>query len=259
MVLQWHEKTLQDIVSQFKADLVLGLTEAEAVRRLKEVGPNLLDKQKRTSPLVIFLQQFSNIIIWVLLGAVVVSFLLGEKADAIAIFAIVILNAIIGFALEYRADRAILALQQMAAPKATVLRDGYAKLIAASDIVPGDVILFESGDLIAADARLFEFSALKVNEAPLTGESLPVAKNLDLCTKDTSLADRKNMVFMGTAVVNGTGRALVIATGMQTEMGRIAQLLGEASRDKTPLQKNLIKWDLVYYGFAFSLLWLFLA
>ncbi|HHD4623396.1 TPA: cation-translocating P-type ATPase [Legionella pneumophila] len=239
MVLQWHEKTLQDIVSQFKADLVLGLTEAEAVRRLKEVGPNLLDKQKRTSPLVIFLQQFSNIIIWVLLGAVVVSFLLGEKADAIAIFAIVILNAIIGFALEYRADRAILALQQMAAPKATVLRDGYAKLIAASDIVPGDVILFESGDLIAADARLFEFSALKVNEAPLTGESLPVAKNLDLCTKDTSLADRKNMVFMGTAVVNGTGRALVIATGMQTEMGRIAQLLGEASRDKTPLQKKL--------------------
>lgn len=173
--------------------------------------------------------------------------------------AIVILNAIIGFALEYRADRAMLALQEMAAPKATVLRDGYAKMIAASDIVPGDVILFESGDLIAADARLFELSALKVNEAPLTGESMPVGKKLDLCTQDTPLADRKNMVFMGTAIADGTGRALVVATGMQTEMGHIAKMLGEASRDETPLQKNSIKWVLVYYGFAFSLSLPFLA
>ncbi|MCZ4725884.1 cation-translocating P-type ATPase, partial [Legionella pneumophila] len=164
---------------------------------------------------------------------------LDEKADAIAILAIVILNAIIGFFLEYRADRAMLALQQMAAPKATVLRDGHAKVIAASDIVPGDILLFESGDLIAADARLFELSALKVNEAPLTGESIPVAKNLEVCAKETPLADRKNMVFTGTSIADGTGRALVVATGMQTEMGHIAKMLGEASRDETPLQKKL--------------------
>ncbi|CZI92363.1 Calcium-transporting ATPase [Legionella pneumophila] len=141
--------------------------------------------------------------------------------------------------MEYRADRAMLALQQMAAPKATVLRDGHAKVIAASDIVPGDILLFESGDLIAADARLFELSALKVNEAPLTGESIPVAKNLEVCAKETPLADRKNMVFTGTSIADGTGRALVVATGMQTEMGHIAKMLGEASRDETPLQKKL--------------------
>lgn len=197
MAEQWHEKAPADMVLLFQTDLSLGLSEKVAEQRLKEVGPNLLSQQKKTSPFVIFLQQFASVVIWVLLGAVVVSFLLDEKADAIAILAIVILNAIIGFFLEYRADRAMLALQQMAAPKATVLRDGHAKVIAASDIVPGDILLFESGDLIAADARLFELSALKVNEAPLTGESIPVAKNLDVCTAETPLADRKNMVFMG--------------------------------------------------------------
>ncbi|MFO3053795.1 cation-transporting P-type ATPase, partial [Legionella pneumophila serogroup 3] len=135
MAEQWHEKSPTEIASQCNIDLSLGLSEKEAKLRLKEVGPNLLSKQKRTSPFIIFLQQFESVVIWVLLGAVLVSFLLDEKADAIAILAIVILNAIIGFFLEYRADRAMLALQQMAAPKATVLRDGHAKVIAASDIV----------------------------------------------------------------------------------------------------------------------------
>ncbi|KTD10837.1 cation efflux transporter [Legionella gratiana] len=239
MTERWFEKAPADIASHFKTDLSFGLADSKAKHRLKEVGPNLLSQQKRTTPFAIFLQQFGSVVIWVLLGAVVVSFLLNEKVDAIAIFAIVILNAIIGFVLEYRADRAMLALQQMAAPKATVLRDGHAKSIVASDIVPGDIILFESGDLIAADARLIELSALKINEAPLTGESLPVAKHLDLCPRETPLADRKNMVFMGTSIADGTGRALVVATGMQTEMGHIAKMLGEASRDETPLQKKL--------------------
>ncbi|MFO9572932.1 cation-translocating P-type ATPase [Legionella pneumophila serogroup 1] len=239
MVEQWHEKSPADTALLFKTDLSIGLSEKEAEQRLKDEGPNLLSQQKKTSLFVIFLQQFESVVTWVLLGAVVVSFLLDEKADAIAILAIVILNAIIGFVLEYRADRAMLALQQMAAPKATVLRDGHAKIIAASDVVPGDIILFESGDLIAADARLFELSALKINEASLTGESIPVAKNLDLCAKDTPLADRKNMVFMGTSIADGTGRALVVATGMQTEMGHIAKMLGEVSCNETPLQKRL--------------------
>ncbi|HAT6977351.1 TPA: HAD-IC family P-type ATPase [Legionella pneumophila] len=239
MAKLWHEKTLQDIASQFKTDFALGLTETEAEQRLKKTGPNLLSKQKKASALIIFFQQFSSVVTWVLLGAVIVSVLLDEKADAIAILVIVILNAVIGFVLEYRADRAMAALQQMAAPKATVMRDGHAKTIAASDIVPGDIILFESGDVIAADAHLFELSTLKVNEAPLTGESVPVAKQLDPCSAETPLADRKNMVFMGTSIADGTGRALVVATGMQTEMGHIAKMLSEASSDETPLQKKL--------------------
>ncbi|KGP62881.1 HAD family hydrolase [Legionella norrlandica] len=239
MAAQWHEKTLQDIASQLKTNLTLGLTEETARKRLEEVGLNLLHKQKKTSVLIIFFQQFESLVTWVLFGAVLISFLLDEKADAIAIFAIVILNAIIGFALEYRADRAMLALQQMAAPKATVIRDSHVKNIAASDIVPGDIILFESGDLIAADARLIELSVLKVNEAPLTGESVPVAKHLASCSAETPLADRKNMVFMGTSIADGTGKALVVTTGMQTEMGHIAKMLSDASSDETPLQKKL--------------------
>lgn len=239
MAQTWHENSPQDIAADFKIDLSSGLSTAEALNRLKESGPNLLIKQKRLSILTIFLQQLSSLVIWVLLGAVVISFLLGEKVDAIVILTIVILNAFIGFFLEYRADRAISALQEMAAPKATVLRDGHARMIQASDIVPGDILIFESGDLVAADARLFDLSSLKTNEAPLTGESLPIEKNLSTCSAQTPLADRKNMVFMGTSVVNGTGRAIVVATGMKTEMGRIALMLGQASHDESPLQKRL--------------------
>ncbi|HHI9467119.1 TPA: cation-translocating P-type ATPase [Legionella anisa] len=249
----WHERTPQDIAAGFKMDLSQGLTQIEAERRLKESGPNLLVKQKKTSPLIIFIRQLNSLVIWVLLGSAVISFLLGEKVNAIAIFAIVALNAVIGFVLEYRADRAILALQQMAAPKATVLRDGHAKMVPTPDIVPGDLILFESGDLIAADARLIDLSSLKINEAPLTGESLPIAKNINSCAAETPLADRKNMVFMGTAVANGTGRAIVVATGMQTEMGHIALMLGEASRDETPLQKRLNQVSSYLLSICFSI------
>ncbi|HAT8564397.1 TPA: HAD-IC family P-type ATPase [Legionella pneumophila] len=238
MIQVWHEKTPKDIAADFKVDLSVGLTPIEAEHRLQS-GKNLLVKQKKTSPLIIFIRQLNSLVIWVLLGSAGISFLLGEKVNAIAIFAIVILNAVIGFVLEYRADRAILALQQMAAPKTTVFRDGHAKSVSTSDIVPGDIILFESGDLIAADARLFDLSSLKINEAPLTGESLAIEKNLSSCDAETPLADRKNMVFMGTSVANGTGRAIVVATGMDTEMGHIAAMLGAASHDETPLQKKL--------------------
>lgn len=238
MIQVWYEKTPKDIAADFKVDLYEGLTQIEAEHRLQS-GKNLLVKQKKTSPLIIFIRQLNSLVIWVLLGSAGISFLLGEKVNAIAIFAIVILNAVIGFVLEYRADRAILALQQMAAPKTTVFRDGYAKKVPTSDIVPGDIILFESGDLIAADACLFDLSSLTINEAPLTGESLAIEKNLSLCNAETPLADRKNMVFMGTSVANGTGRAIVVATGMDTEMGHIAAMLGTASHDETPLQKKL--------------------
>lgn len=235
----WHTEMPQVIADDLSTNLSQGLTEADAQDRLKKFGPNLLIKQKKISPLVIFFQQLNNLVIWVLLGAVIISFVMGEKGDAIAILSIVILNAIIGFFLEYRADRAMLALQQMAAPKATVFREGRAKMISASDIVPGDILILESGDVIAADARLFEVSSLKANEASLTGESLPIEKDIQSCSLETPLADRKNMVFMGTSVATGTAKAIVVATGMKTEMGHIATLLGEATRAETPLQKRL--------------------
>jgi P-type Ca2+ transporter type 2C len=235
----WHEKTPQELASYFNIDLTVGLTEMDAQRRLNEFGHNLLAKQKKSSPLIIFFRQLNSLVTWVLLGAVIISYFLGERVDAIAIFTIVILNAVIGFVLEYRADNAIYVLQQMATPQATVLRDGHAKTILASNVVPGDILLFESGDLIAADALLFNLSSLKINEAALTGESLPVEKNISASAIYTPLADRKNMVYMGTAVANGTGRAIVVTTGMQTEMGHIATMLGEASHDESPLQKKL--------------------
>lgn len=239
MTLIWHMEVPQTIADNFKVNLSSGLTDTEVQHRLKKYGPNLLTKQKKSSSIIIFFRQLNSLVTWVLLGAVIVSFLLGEKADAIAILSIVILNAMIGFVLEYRADRSMLALQKMAAPKATVLREGHAKLIPTSDIVPGDILLLEGGDLVAADARLFEVSSLKSNEAPLTGESLPIEKNSQFCFENAALADRKNMVFMGTAIVNGTGRAIVVATGMQTEMGRIAEMLQTAAHEETPLQKRL--------------------
>lgn len=239
MAYVWHSERPENIATHLDTNLVRGLTHIEAQNRLQKSGLNMLTKQKISSPLKIFLQQLNSLVIWVLLVAVIVSFALNERVDAYVILAIVVLNAIIGFILEYRADRAILALQKMAAPKATVIRDGHAVEIAASHVVPGDALLLESGDLIAADARLVEVASLKINEAPLTGESMPVEKILEPCGATTPLGDRKNMVYMGTTVANGTGRAVVIETGMQTEMGHIAKLLGEATRAETPLQKRL--------------------
>lgn len=239
MIPNWHVKSPQDIADVLKVDLSYGLTEADAQCRLNESGPNQFIKQQKTSLFILLLRQLNNFLIWVLLGAVIICFLLGEKIDAIAIMAIVILNAIIGFILEYRADRSILSLQKMVAPKTTVFRDSHARVILASEIVPGDIILFERGDIIAADARLIELSSLKSNEASLTGESLPVEKNIHRCSIKTPLTERTNMVYMGSTITHGTGRAIVVATGMKTEMGHIAQMLGQASHDETPLQKKL--------------------
>lgn len=235
----WHNKAPQDIAAELRTDLSQGLTEIEAQHRLKKSGPNILSAQKKQSLFIIFFRQINSLVTWVLLSAVIISFLLSEKTDAIAILAIVILNVLIGFFLEYHADRTVSALKQMTAPKATVLRGGHAMIIPAADIVLGDVVLIESGDLIAADACLFDLSSLKSNEALLTGESLPVEKGLSGCSAETPLAERKNMVFLGTTIVNGTGRAIVVATGMSTEMGQISAMLTETTEDKTPLQKRL--------------------
>jgi Ca2+-transporting ATPase len=185
--------------------------------------------------------QLTNPFVWLLLVAAVIAAALGELADAIAIGAIVVLNAIVGFFQEYRAERAVLALRAMTAPRARVIRDGHTVAIAAAEIVPGDVLVLDAGDVVAADAALVEANTLLVNEAALTGESAAVEKSTEPVAAGAPLAERRDRVFMGTAIANGTGRAVVHATGMKTELGKVAHLLATAQDQDTPLQQRLAR------------------
>ncbi|CAA9889827.1 Calcium-transporting ATPase [Candidatus Methylobacter favarea] len=235
----WHNTSITEAASLLASDVEQGLSANEAKNRLARYGPNKLRKGKRFSALIIFVSQFKSLVIWVLIGAAAVSAALGETVDGIAIIAIVILNAVIGFFQEYRAEKAAAALARLAAPHCRVVRDGHSAVVAASEIVPGDILLLEGGDLIAADARLIQVSVLRINEAPLTGESQAVGKFTDSLPSETPLAERNNMVFLGTSVTAGTGRALVVNTGMETELGHIAKLLDTAESGETPLQRQL--------------------
>jgi len=218
-----------------------GLNTAEASRLLRECGRNEI-RREATRPLWrVFLEQFRSPMIGLLLVACAVSALMGEHADAIAIGAIVVLNAIVGFAQEFKAEQALMALRSLTAPRARVLRDGIPVVLPASEIVPGDVLLLEAGDIVAADARLTEAHSLATNEAPLTGESVPVDKSIRPTPAGTPLAQRTDQVFMGTAVARGTGTAVVSATGMSTELGHIAHLLASAEETETPLQQRLAR------------------
>ena len=216
-----------------------GLSSTEAQRRLAELGPNVIRREQKTSPLTLLARQFASPVIWLLLGASVLSAALGELLDAMAIGAIVVVNAAIGFLQEHRAERAVMALRSMTAPRARVLRDGHSAMVSADTIVPGDLLVLEAGDVAAADARLHTAHALTTNEAPLTGESTPVEKQTVPTAPDTPLAERHDFVFMGTSIATGTGIAEVTATGMQTELGRIAHLLATAEESVTPLQRRL--------------------
>lgn len=236
----WHNLPPETVLARMRTSPA-GLSLQEADLRLQTYGRNELRETRPISPLAILMGQFSSLVVWVLIGAGVISAFLGEWVDGIAILAIVILNAVIGFYQEYNAEQAIAALKKMAAPQAKVRRNGQVIAIPAAQVVPGDIIEIEAGDLVPADARLLEAASLKSVEAALTGESVPVAKRAStLDQMDAPLGDRKNMVFMGTSVAWGGGRAVVVATGMETEFGRIAGLLQEASLEEgTPLQKRL--------------------
>jgi len=248
----WHGASLGEVARALETDPVRGLASEEAARRLARVGPNELRRGKSISPLAILAQQFRSLVVWLLVGAVVVSGALGEWVDGLAILAIVVLNAVIGFFQEFRAERAVAALARLSAPRARVVRDGSSAPVPAREVVPGDLLVLDAGDLVAADARLVEASSLRANEAPLTGESLPVEKRTVELAPETPLADRVNQVFLGTSIAAGSGRALVVATGMQTEVGHIARLLESAASGETPLQRKL---DLV----GRRLLWACLA
>lgn len=220
---------------------VLGLSQAEAARRLAEYGRNEIQRERTRSPWAVLLEQFRSPMIALLLGACGVSALLGEHADAIAIGAIVVLNALIGFLQEFKAEQALLALRSMTAPRARVVRDGYAVQLPSAEVVPGDVLLLEAGDVVAADAHLLEAHALATNEAALTGESAPVDKAARAVAADAPLAQRTDTVFLGTAVTRGTARAEVRATGMRTELGKIAHLLASTGDTQTPLEQRLAR------------------
>jgi Ca2+-transporting ATPase len=235
----WHARPVAELLDRFGTDAARGLGADEAVARLAADGRNEIDRSETASPFLLLASQFHSLIIWVLIGAAVVSAALGEIVDAVAILAIVVLNALVGFIQEYRAERAVAALRELVAPRAKVVRDGLAAVIPAAEVVRGDVILLEGGDLIAADARLIETHALRTVESSLTGESEPVEKSDAVAPADAALADRSNMVFLGTAVASGTGRAVAVATGMRTEVGHIAALLERESREPTPLQRQL--------------------
>lgn len=236
----WHSQSAEDVLRQL-ASTADGLSSQEAAQRLSTSGPNELKEGKPVSPLRIFLGQFRSLLVWILIAAGALSGLLGEVVDAIAILAIVVLNAALGFYQEFNAEKSIAALKKMTAPRAKVRRDGQATSIPAAGIVVGDVLALEAGDLVAADARLLKAASLKCIESALTGESDAVTKQAGtLQQSDIPLGDRENMLFMGTSVAAGTGVAVVVATAMKTELGRIAGLIAEAgAEDRTPLEKKL--------------------
>ncbi len=225
-----------------------GLTEEEAKNRLDQFGFNELRKGKSITPLEIFANQFKSFLIVILIFASAVSFLLGEITDAIVISAVLILNAILGFVQEYRAEKAIEALKKLAAPKAKVLREAQEAVIPAREVVPGDILLFEAGDRIAADARLLGAMNLKIEEALLTGESVPSLKFVTALPKDTPLADRENMAYSGTTTTYGRGTGVVVATGMETEFGKIAEQIQEVKEGPTPLQLRLERLGIMLGG-----------
>jgi Ca2+-transporting ATPase len=216
-----------------------GLSAEEALKRLETFGPNELREEAGTSALQVFVNQFRSFLVVILIAAAAISLAVGETTDAVIIAAIVILNGVLGFVQEYRAEQAIEALKKLAAPKAKVRRDGTETVIESRDVVPGDILLFEAGDSIAADARLIEAMNLKVDEALLTGESVPSLKVLEPLAEETPLADRENMVYSGTTATYGRGMGLVVASGMETEFGKIAESIQSAEDEPTPLQQRL--------------------
>jgi P-type Ca2+ transporter type 2C len=235
----WYAHTIEEVLHEL-GSRPEGLTSEEAQVRLEKYGYNELIARGKTSAADIFFQQFKNIFVIILLIAAAISGFIGHGLEAVAIAVIVLFAVVLGFVQEYRAERAIEALRKLAAPTATVFRDGEDRDIPAREVVPGDIILLSSGDRLPADGRLVEAVNLQVEEAALTGESLPSEKHtLPLPDEELAVGDRRNMVYSGTAVTYGRGRALITATGMQTEFGKITGMLQNVETGQTPLQENL--------------------
>ena len=238
--MNWHLQTVEKSLEALQTGPDTGLAQTEADSRLKQYGRNELVEKGGRTPLKILWEQLTATMVLILIAAAVVAGLLGDLKNTIAISAIVILYAILGFVQEYRAEQAIAALKKLSVPNVRVLRDKTLKEISARDLVPGDIIQLEAGNVLPADVRLLEAVNLRIQEAALTGESEPVEKQINaLSGEDLPLGDRRNMAYMGTIVTQGRGLALVVATGMQTELGKIADLIQQSGSEETPLQKRL--------------------
>lgn len=235
----YFDKTVSQALEQVKANAD-GLSAQEAARRLEEHGPNQLAEGKKKSPLVVFLEQFKDLLVFILAVAAVISMVSGNVESTLVIFAVLIMNAVLGTVQYLKAEKSLESLKAMSAPVAKVLRDGVRQEVAGPKVVPGDIVYLEAGDLVVADGRLLECYSLKVNESSLTGESEAVEKTADaLPAGKTALGDQKNMVFSGSLVTYGRAVMLVTGTGMNTELGHIAELMNQTQQRKTPLQKSL--------------------
>ena len=243
--MQWYTKSREEVLNDLNSS-ENGLSEDQAQERREKYGRNELEERGLRSPLAVLASQFTEIMVIVLLIAAAISFVIGETTDAIMIMIIVILNAILGFTQEYRAEKAMAALKKLSVPTVRVRRSGQIKEVDATGLVPGDIVLFEAGDRVPADCRVVESINLRVEEAALTGESVPVDKTEKAFKEDNlPLGDRKNMMFMGTAVTYGRGAGVVVNTGMSTELGNIADMLQSVTEEKTPLQRKMAelgKW-----------------
>ena len=250
---KWWTEDKVSVASKLVSDLEKGLTSLEVKERQARYGPNQLDEKKGRSPLYLFLDQFKDFIIWVLIGAALISGFLQEWVDALAILGIVLINSVLGFIQEYRAEKSLAALKKLSSPNSKVIRDGQHLLIPSVEIVPGDLVEIEAGDYLPADSRIvYATGNFSTHEASLTGESTSVSKiTASLEKEDTPLADRNNMLYMGTSVVSGKARALVTATAMRTELGKIAEMIQEIEDNTTPLQKKLEEFGkiIVYISF----------
>ncbi len=228
------------ILDSLKTDANQGLSEKEAKQRLNKYGPNVLQKGSQVSPWDIFISQFKNILVILLLIAAGISFFMGDHIESIAVFAVIIINALFGFFTEYRAEKSVEELKKMVTTESKVLRNGQVIKINSDNVVPGDILIIEEGDRITADGRLIEADNLAVDESALTGESEPVNKKTETIEKEeVPLAETNNMVYMGTAVTRGNGVAVITATGAKTEMGKISDLLSKTIDEKTPLEEKL--------------------
>ena len=240
LTVTWHAMTSEDVVETLGTQAQIGLTSAEVARRLEQYGPNLLAEKPRPTFLQHVLAQLNNFVVILLIVAALISAVLGEWVEAGAILAIVVLNAVLGVVQESRAEEALAALKKMAAPEASLLRDGQRVSVPARDLVPGDVVFLEAGNYIPADVRLLDAVNLRIEEAALTGESVPVQKSAGMVlSAEAPLGDRKNTAFMGTVVSYGRGRGVVVATGMRTQLGMIADMLQNVDEEETPLQQRL--------------------
>ncbi len=237
-IMSVYSRDLENIFLDLKTSLE-GLSAVEASRRIQTHGLNLLESRDRPAPFSIFFRQFLNPLVYILIVAASIKAYVKGPLDALIIVGVLLFMAIIGFIQEMRAESAMASLLRLAAPKAKVLRNGFVQIIESRLIVPGDVIILETGDMIPSDARLIEAVNLKVNESSLTGESLPVLKNVNIIAQDAPLAERRNMVFMGTTITYGRGKAVVVETGMKTEIGRIAKAVRTIRKDRSSLQKSI--------------------